>query len=567
MGAREAPEEVLSLARVVARRAEETPDALAYLSPHDVMTWRDYRDRSQRLARLLRTEGFSSGDRVAVLLPDGPGVHVAFLANEMAGITTVGIGPRAGYAELRHLLGLTGATGLISREEHRGEAMREIATKLRKEGIPLRRHLLLRAADDWGETPPELATNETIWLDDGAGGFYPSPPEVDRDRSEVDASLAECGLGIEDWFLLNSTSGTTGMPKCVRHTQRRWIHFHELALEAGDLASSDVFLSALPAPFGFGIWTGHVTPTLLGVPTVVHPHFSAEATLAAIERHSVTVLAAVSTQFIMLLNAAAELERSGAGAPDLSSLRVLFTGGEAVPYERAAEFEEQTGACVLQFYGSNETGALSRTTLGDSREQRLRTAGRVIPEMQVRLFDEAGRDVTAEGRGQPGCKGPLLSSGYDGDEEANAGLYTDDGWMLVGDIVEIDSDGYLSVIGRSDDFIIRGGKNISGPGVEQAVATHPAVALAAAVAMPDPVYGERVCVFVELRPGTQLTLAALCAHMKSRGSSVESLPERLEVRSALPRASGGKVAKQKLREEVQRWNATDSRHSNPREQA
>ena len=90
----------------------------------------------------------------------------------------------------------------------------------------------------------------------------------------------------------------------------------------------------------------------------------------------------------MLLNAAAELSKAGSRAPDWSSLRVLFTGGEAVPYQRAAEFEEQTGACVLQFYGSNETGALSRTALSDTREKRLRTAGRVIEEMQVRLFDE-----------------------------------------------------------------------------------------------------------------------------------------------------------------------------------
>jgi acyl-CoA synthetase len=567
MGSPEDSEEALSLARVVARRAEATPDAFAYLSPHDVVTWRDYHARSQRLARLLQAEGFAPGDRVAVMLPDGPGVHAAFLGNDKAGVTTVGIGPRAGYAELRHLLSLTRATGLITREQHRGEPMRAVAAKLREDGVPLRRHLMLRATGGDGAKAPELATDETIWIDDEGGKLYPALPETDRDTSVIDASLAESGLGIDDWFLLNSTSGTTGMPKCVRHTQRRWRHFHELAVEAGNLDSQDVFLSALPAPFGFGIWTGHVTPTLLGVPTVVHPQFSAEDTLAAIERHSVTVLAAVSTQFIMLLNAAAELECSGAGAPDLSSLRVLFTGGEAVPYERAAEFEEQTGACVLQFYGSNETGALSRTTLRDSREKRLRTAGRVIPEMQVRLFDESGRDVTAAGRGQPGCKGPLLSAGYEGDDDANANLYTDDGWMLVGDMVEIDDEAYLRVIGRTDDFIIRGGKNISGPGVEQAVATHPAVALAAAVAVPDPVYGERVCVFVELRPGTKLALAELCEHMRSRGSSVESLPERLEIRSALPRASGGKVAKQLLRDEARRWTQAVPPNGDPPENA
>jgi acyl-CoA synthetase len=108
------------------------------------------------------------------------------------------------------------------------------------------------------------------------------------------------------------------------------------------------------------------------------------------------------------------------------------------------------------------------------------------------------------------------------------------------------------VVGRVADFIIRGGKNISGPAVEEAVATHPAVALAAAVAMPDPVYGERVCVYVELRPGESLTLDALREHLATRGTTREWWPERLIVLPALPRASGGKVAKGELRADIKR---------------
>ena len=244
---------------------------------------------------------------------------------------------------------------------------------------------------------------------------------------------------------------------------------------------------------------------------------------------------------------------------DLTSLRVVFTGGEAVPYERAASFEDRTGSRVLQFYGSNETGAVSRTTLRDSREKRLRTAGRVIPEMNVRLFDEDGNDVTASGRGRPGCRGPTLSGGYYGDEDANAELFREDGWMMLGDVVHIDDEGYLRVIGRTDDFIIRGGKNISGPGVEQEVSTHPAIAVAVAVSMPDEIYGERVCVFAELRPGASLDLEGLVSHLASRGVSKETWPERLVVVSELPRGSGGKVLKQQLREEIARWVTAERR--------
>jgi acyl-CoA synthetase len=330
------------------------------------------------------------------------------------------------------------------------------------------------------------------------------------------------------------------------HHQARWFHFHELAAASGEMSPADVFCSVLPAPFGFGLWTAHVTPVVLGAPCVVLERFTAEETLRRIERHRVTVLAAVSTQFIMLLNEPTLAER------DLSSLRVLYTGGEAVPYERAAEFEERTGAAVLQFYGSNETGALSCTTTRDTRDVRLRTAGHVIPSMQVRLYDDAGHDVTASGSGQPGCKGPLTSLGYYEDAGANARLYTRDGWMLTGDVATLDREGVLRVVGRVADFIIRGGKNISGPAVEEAVAAHPAVALAAAVAMPDPVYGERVCVYVELRPGAGLTLDAIRAHLEANGTTREWWPERLIVLDSLPRASGGKVAKGELRADIRR---------------
>jgi acyl-CoA synthetase len=233
---------------------------------------------------------------------------------------------------------------------------------------------------------------------------------------------------------------------------------------------------------------------------------------------------------------------------------VLFTGGEMVPYDRAAQFEDTTGASVLQFYGSNETGALSRTTLSDDREHRLRTAGRVIPEMQVRLFGDDGTDVTSTGGpGTAACKGAVNCLGYLDDPDANAQLYTDDGWMLTGDYCTIDDDGYLTVAGRASDFIIRGGKNVSAAQVEDEVATHPSVAIAAAVAMPDPTYGERVCVYLEQRPGTApLMLDALLAHLDARGVGKELWPERIEIVDALPRSSGGKVAKGELRADIAR---------------
>ncbi|HEV2309456.1 MAG TPA: class I adenylate-forming enzyme family protein [Acidimicrobiia bacterium] len=490
-----------TLEQLVAAHARARGEDLAYVGGDHRMTWREYDARADGVAAALIDASVAPGDRVAVCLPDGPAVHACFLGIERARAVVVGIGPRAGRREVEHLLHLTGASLLLQ----------------------------ARDADAPSDAVASIPVSEAD-LPAGRGG----PPQRGGDPDAL--------------WLLNSTSGTTGLPKCVMHHQRRWFAFHQLAVDAGALTSRDVFLSALPAPFGFGLWTAHVTPTVLGVPCIVLPRFDADACLAAIEREHVSVLAAVSTQFIMLLNAPT-LDRY-----DLTSLRVLFTGGEMVPERRAAEFEDRTGCRVLQFYGSNETGALSRTTVRDTRERRLRTSGAVIPSMHVRLLAEDGADVTAAGGpGVAACRGPLCCLGYYGDRAANDALYTPDGWMLTGDRCTIDADGYLTVAGRASDFIIRGGKNISAAQVEDEVSTHPAVAVAAAVAMPDPVFGERVCAYVELRPrAAPLDLVALQDHLQARGVGKELWPERLVVLDALPRASGGKVAKGALRDDVRR---------------
>jgi acyl-CoA synthetase len=229
----------------------------------------------------------------------------------------------------------------------------------------------------------------------------------------------------------------------------------------------------------------------------------------------------------------------------------MFTGGEMVPYARAAEFEERTGAHVLQVYGSNETGALSRTTMRDSTDQRLRTAGHILAEMNVRLLDEDGADVTASGGpGEPVCRGPATCLGYYADDAASRRLFTDDGWMHTGDVAVLDKDGVLTIVGRRSDIIIRGGQNISAGELEAECGQHPAVAMIGVVGVPDTLYGEKVCACVVLREGATLDLDELRDFLVSRGNSRHVCPEHLVVLPELPHASGGKLAKAELRQQV-----------------
>jgi non-ribosomal peptide synthetase component E (peptide arylation enzyme) len=395
-----------TLSDAVRHNADYSPDRCAFADdPGAALTWREFDCSADALAEQLAGVGVQGGDRVAVWHGESTAIHVLFVAIERCGAVVIGVGARAGTREVAAILRTSQPKLLIS-DQQRSEAATGVVAE-----FPIPALVLAHDAD---------------------------VPRLDID-AKPKAVRVESQLGPDDVFLINSTSGTTGLPKCVVHTQN-------------------------------------------------------------------------------------------------------------LPYRPAAEFEELTGAKILQFYGSNETGLLSGTTLRDPIERRLRTGGRVVPEMAVRLFD-GDEDVTTTGRGQPACRGPATSLGYlDGTDHDQ--LFTRDGWMRMGDICEIDADGYLTVTGRTSDFILRGGKNISAAQVEDAAMTHPAIAIAAAVAMPDPVFGEKVCLYVELTDSQRIDLPELVEYLLAQGVSKELLPERLIVVDELPRSSGAKIAKSRLREDI-----------------
>lgn len=502
-----------SLSDLVRERAASAPGALALSDGEHRWTWADYDRRADAVANAVATVGLERGERVGVFLPDGCAIHAVLLGCARAGIIAVGIGARAGDAEIAHILTRSQTRVLVTTADQRGRSALDLAVSLRDTGVPLTHVFVAKGDAD---------------LDLVDGHQHPRHTHTPFGPAEVS--------------MLNSTSGTTGLPKCVTQFDHRWIHFSELAIDGGQLTAEDVILAVVPTPFGFGLWTSHFLGPTLGAPTIVLPRFDADTLARVIAEQSVTVLCAVTTQFRLLLGSRL------LDTLDLSSLRVMFTGGEAIPVDRAVEFEARTGATLLQFFGSNESGAYSCTTTADPQDKRLTTSGRLLAHMHPVVLDEQGRDVTASGHpGRPAGQGPLMCAGYFRDEAANEELFTSEGDLLMGDIVTVDTEGYLQVVGRQADIIIRGGKNISAVEVENAVETHPDVALVAAVAVPDATFGERVCVVVQPHPGAVVDLASITAHLQARGVSREWWPEHLLLVPALPRSSGGKIAKGEVR--------------------
>src|SRR5690625_1649415 len=399
-----------SFSQCVRRHARERPEKVAYTDGSLVMTWAQFDAAVDAYAAVFVSLGLARGERVGVVYPDGPVVHALYVATERAGLVSVGIGPRAGFQEVQHLLRVTGASALVTAFDHVGESTADLTRRLRENSGDLRHHIVIDPAT------ARVATIDGETFDEATVAGAP----VDPQRA----------LGIGEIFLINSTSGTTGMPKCVVHNQNRWIYYHHEVLKTAPLSDEDVFLGLVPAPYGFGIWTAHAVPILLGATTVVQPKYDTDAAVRLIEEHGATVMAAVTTQFIKMLNSPAMAE------VDTSTLKVMYTGGEAIPYQRAVAFEERTGASILNFYGSNETGMLSYTTVRDPDDLRRSTGGKIVPALDVRLYDPVGAVVVGEA-GRSACAGPATSLGYYADPEANEELFNRDGYMLNGDLCAV----------------------------------------------------------------------------------------------------------------------------------
>jgi len=522
----------LAVADYVARNAQTIADRIAYVSDGTRLSWREYDAQIDLLATAL-TALIPRGARFGMLLPDCGEFHVALCAAERSGTVALGMGARSGREEIRHLMSRSEADVLVMRESHRDRPALDYVADLAEDGWPISALVIIDASG-----PVRLHRF------DGSTMATSSVPYASIEDTRARAS------GPNELTMLNSTSGTTGRPKLVTQFANRMIAFSKMAVDAADFTEDDVMLGAVPGPFGFGLWTAHYATAMLGMRTVLMEKFAIDEMIRLIDDEQVTVLACVSTQFKMMLDA------PGLSRASLDTLRVMFTGGEAVPYERALQFEERVGAKVLQFYGSNESGAISNTTLRDPAEQRLRTAGRVIDVMNMRLYDASGDDITETGGpGCPGVSGPTICLGYYADPAANEELFHD-GRLMMPDLVTVDADGYLRVVGRTSDLIIRGGKNISAIEVEELVEGHPDVLMASAVPVADDLFGERIGVAVTLRDST-LTVASLTEYLAGRGISKHLYPERVVILNELPRAAGGKVAKGVVRDIVSSQSGAD----------
>ena len=339
--------------------------------------------------------------------------------------------------------------------------------------------------------------------------------------------------------LILYTSGSTGRPKgavishaALAFADRSW------AYDVVGLTPEDVVLATLPLSHSFGLNAGLLAPFLAGARVVLVERFSPEAALAAIERERVTVFPGVATMFRRVLDSPA-LARA-----DLSSLRLCVSGAAPLPWDLACEWRERTGIRILRGYGTTE---LFRPVSYLARDpvDRPEAAGRPVPGVEVRMVDDAGRPVPDGATGELMIRTPAAMDAYLGAPEETREVLRD-GWFATGDLARFTDGGFVEIVGRKRERILRGGYSVFPAEVEAVLLSHPAVAEAAVVGVPDAELGEEVAAFVVLKPGAAATSPdALVRHCRERLAGFK-YPRRVTLVATLPRSSTGKVLKARL---------------------
>ncbi|MFQ5849578.1 MAG: class I adenylate-forming enzyme family protein [Candidatus Binatia bacterium] len=338
--------------------------------------------------------------------------------------------------------------------------------------------------------------------------------------------------------LIVYTSGSTGRPKGAVFSHRALTFVNRSWGEpVMGLKLEDVVLGVLPYGHNFGMYGGLLAPLLFGATVALVERFTPEAVFDAIKRHRVTVFPGVPTMFRRLLNS------PEFASADLSSLRLTVSGAAPCPWELVKEWRARTGTRILRGYGMTEVPR-PISYFADDPTDFPDSIGRAVPGVEVRVVDEAARSLTCGEVGELWIKSPAAMDAYlDAPEETQGVLV--DGWFKTGDLASVSSEGFIRIVGRKRERILRGGYSVFPQEVEAVLLSHPAVAEAAVVGVPSPDLGEEVTAFVTLKPMAGTTAEVLISFCKEHLAHFK-FPRRVTIVNELPKGTTGKIIKAEL---------------------
>ncbi len=491
-------------------------------------TYRELREKVDRLAVALLGLGLEKGDCVLIQIPNWQEYIFSFFALQKIGAVCVLLIPRHNQLEINHFARLTGAKAWILPTRYGKTEYRPTVENVLRENPQLSHVITVR-----GEWPGISVSLEAL---------------MDKARVTADAlkAVRDRRPDPTDVCQIMPTGGTTGMPKAAPRTHNDYLCNVEYHSRAWEITSNDTILVVTPVAHGMGMHWGVGGAFFNYARLVLLDSTEPDRICETVAREKITALPSVPAIINRIVNLE-DLDRY-----DLSSLRKVSVGGAPSTPELVRSVWKKIGCKYYNGLGSVE-GTCAATRTEDDIETICYSVGKPIcPYDTLKIIDEDGNELPPGSEGELVSKGPGIFTGYFKSPEDNKNVFTRDGFFRTGDLAKKDERGYIHITGRIKDIVNRGGEKISAVEIENLMSAHPAIESVAVIGMPDKVLGERICAYVRLKEGKDTTFEEIVAFLKGRGASVMQLPERIEFVDAIPLTNIGKTDKKALREDIKR---------------
>ncbi len=510
-----------TIAQNLERTVQRVPDADALISCHQGAryTYGQFNEAVDRIAGGMIAAGLQKGDRVGVWSPNRAEWVLMQYATAKLGVILVNINPAYRLHELEYALGQSGCRWIVAAQELKGsdfvEMVREVRTR-----IPTLERAIFFDTDEWS-----------------------SLAEGPADADELGRRMAE--LDFDDPINIQYTSGTTGFPKGATLTHHNILNNGYFTGELLGYSERDRVCIPVPLYHCFGMVLGNLAATSHGT-CIVYPAevFEPEATLRACAEERCTSVYGVPTMFI------AELGHERFSDYDLESLRTGIMAGSPCPIEVMKRVSSDMGIDEMGIaFGMTETSPVTtQVRRDDTLENRCGTVGQAMPHVEIKIVDPTtGRTLP---RGEPGefcARGYVVMRGYWNDPERTAEVIDQQRWMHTGDLATIDDQGYVRIVGRIKDMVIRGGENVYPREIEEFLYTHPEIADVQVIGVPDERYGEELMAWVVTRPGAALSTEEVRDFCRGQIAH-HKIPRYVKFVDSFPMTVTGKVQKFKMRE-------------------
>jgi fatty-acyl-CoA synthase len=513
-----------TIGEALRRAVERFGDREALVSVHQGLryTYRQLWEETSAVARGLLVRGVKRGDRVGIWSPNRAEWAILQFAAARLGVVLVNVNPAYRTHELEYALQQSGISTLVLARRFRQTDYLAMLHEIRSRCPELRAAIVLD--EDWAELKADAVR-----------------------LAEAELQAHERELQFDDPINVQYTSGTTGFPKGATLSHHNILNNGYFVGQLCRYTEADRICIPVPLYHCFGMVMGNLAAITHGA-CMVYPaeSFDPAAVMRAVQAERCTSLYGVPTMFI------AELDHPEFASFDVSSLRTGIMAGSPCPVEVMRRVQKEMHMPEVTIcYGMTETSPVStQSRTDDPLEKRVTTVGQIHPHVEVKIVDPTtGRIVPRGAPGELCTRGYSVMLGYWGDPKATRAAVDEGRWMHTGDLATMDADGYVNIVGRIKDMVLRGGENVFPREVEEFLYTVPGVADVQVIGVPDAKYGEELMAWVKLRPGAALTGEELRAYCKGKIATYK-IPRHYKFVEGFPMTVTGKIQKYKMREQA-----------------